>query len=90
MDDDEDNEPGQEINDKDDVVEEDGIEYEADDDDDEEVEAENDEGDSQSLTVQGDWHAKIYIMRLGSKSTLLKKTDFEDTKEEEVRPFLLG
>uniref|UniRef100_A0A2N9H357 ATP-dependent DNA helicase n=1 Tax=Fagus sylvatica TaxID=28930 RepID=A0A2N9H357_FAGSY len=50
MDDDEDNEPGQEINDKDDVVEEDGIEYEADDDEDEEVEADNDEGDSRSST----------------------------------------
>ena len=54
MDDDEDNEPGQEINDKDDVVEEDGIEFEADDDEDEEVEADNDEGDSRSSTVLGD------------------------------------
>ena len=40
----------------DDVVEEDGVEYESD--EDEEVEADNDEGDSRSYTVQGDWHAQ--------------------------------
>jgi hypothetical protein len=43
MDDDEENEPRQEINDKDDVVEDNEIWYEVDDQEDEEVEVDNDE-----------------------------------------------
>ena len=39
-----------------------------------------------------DMHSKrpIHLMRLGSKSKVLKKTKTLKMKKEEVRPFLLG
>lgn len=63
MDDDQDNEFSQEINGENDVVEVSKIEDSNDEEDgtknkvDEDVEVGNDEGNSQSWTVQADWHA---------------------------------